>query len=150
MSTFDCKPFRFLLCTKNDSESIPLKSVPSYRNSLDHQNQLVLGKIGFHMYVMRSPTAQAQFYPSARYQRYNMFNGFFYEPTGQETCQQFLQSDHVAMVIDPPFGGRAEVLGQGIRKLWRLAGRGQSSWVVYLTAVWSGMAACVKQDDVSL
>lgn len=83
---------------------------------------------------MHTLTAQAQFFPPGRYQRYNMFNGFFYEPVGREMCQQFLQSDHVAMVIDPPFGGRAEVLGQGVRKLWRLAGRGQSGWVVYQSA----------------
>ena len=74
---------------------------------------------------MHTPHTQAQFYPSVRYQCYNMFNGYFYEADGEETCRQFLQSASVAMVIDPPFGGRAEVLGQGIRRLWRLAGRGQ-------------------------
>ena len=77
---------------------------------------------------MHTPHTQAQFYPSEHYQCYNIFNGFFYEADGEEMCRQFLQSDSVAMVIDPPFGGRAEVLGQGIRRLWRLAGRGRA-WV---------------------
>ena len=55
-----------------------------------------------------------------------MFNAFFYEPEGADICQEFLRSDGtVAMVIDPPFGGLAEVLGRSIRKLWEMAGKGQ-------------------------
>lgn len=54
-----------------------------------------------------------------------MFNAFFYEPEGTDLCKRFLRSaGTVAMVIDPPFGGLAEVLGRSIRKLWEMAGKG--------------------------
>ena len=68
---------------------------------------------------------QAQFHLPGSYQRYSMFNAFFYESEGAELCRKFLRSaGTVAMVIDPPFGGLAEVLGRGIRKLWEMAGKG--------------------------
>lgn len=78
-----------------------------------------------------------------------MFNGFFYEEDGSRVCQRFLRSSDdgkllttgsfvaihglllllslpllSALVIDPPFGGLATVLAQGVKKLWALAGRG--------------------------
>lgn len=55
-----------------------------------------------------------------------MFNSFFYEPSGQHVCQQFLtkkhEGDSIVVVVDPPFGGLAEVLGKSIQKLWAMAG----------------------------
>ena len=40
-------------------------------------------------------------------------------------CRRFLDSGVVALVIDPPFGGLAEVLARQIQSLWALAGKGK-------------------------
>ena len=75
------------------------------------------------------------FYPPSLYQRYNTFNGHFYEEKGEVdgrrgeggegVCRRFLDSGVVALVIDPPFGGLAEVLARQIQSLWALAGKGK-------------------------
>ena len=63
-----------------------------------------------------------------------MFNGLFYEGEegvggGEGVCRSFLHSGVVAMVIDPPFGGLAEVLARQVRRLWTVAGKGMCpSW----------------------
>lgn len=71
--------------------------------------------------------AQVQFYAPHQYQRYNMFNHFFYSSDGLKVCQQFLSEspDTIAIVVDPPFGGIAQLLAMTIRKLWEVAGTGK-------------------------
>ena len=41
-------------------------------------------------------------------------------------CSKFLlaSSSNTAIVIDPPFGGLADILAITIRKLWEIAGTG--------------------------
>ena len=59
-----------------------------------------------------------------------MFNGHFYEEGGEEACREFLHSSDssvVAIVIDPPFGGLAQVLARQVRQLWSTAGGGESN-----------------------
>ncbi len=70
---------------------------------------------------------QAQFYVSHHYQRYNMFNHFFYSPGGLEACEQFLEGppSSLAIVLDPPFGGLVELLAVSIRKFWEIVGQGR-------------------------
>lgn len=55
-----------------------------------------------------------------------MFNHFFYSPDGPEVLQQFMSQspNTLAIVIDPPFGGRAEFLNATITKIWEVAGIG--------------------------
>ena len=57
-----------------------------------------------------------------------MFNHFFYSLEGLSICQQFLSdeaaSGTTAVVLDPPFGGRAELLADSVKKYWRMAGKG--------------------------
>lgn len=55
-----------------------------------------------------------------------MFNHYFYSPDGLAACQSFLDESpgDVAIVIDPPFGGLAELLAVTIRKLWKMAAKG--------------------------
>ena len=56
-----------------------------------------------------------------------MFNCFFYSSAGEAVCRTFLkqsENSKTAIVIDPPFGGLAEILAQGIRKLWGMAEEG--------------------------
>lgn len=57
-----------------------------------------------------------------------MFNHFFYSLDGLSICQQFLSDETArgttAVVMDPPFGGRAEFLAESVKKYWRMAGRG--------------------------
>jgi hypothetical protein len=85
---------------------------------------------------------QAVFYPPSLYQRYNMFNGYFYEEKeeevdgrreegGEGVCCRFLDSGVVALVIDPPFGGLAEVLARQIQCLWAMAGKELSTVLVF-------------------
>jgi hypothetical protein len=84
----------------------------------------------------------AVFYPPSLYQRYNMFNGYFYEEKeeevdgrreegGEGVCCRFLDSGVVALVIDPPFGGLAEVLARQIQCLWAMAGKELSTVLVF-------------------
>ena len=55
-----------------------------------------------------------------------MFNSFFYSSSGEEICQEFLTDSKTAIVIDPPFGGLAEVLAKGIKHLWNMAKEGKT------------------------
>ena len=70
---------------------------------------------------------QAQFYTPQQYQRYNMFNHFFYSPGGSSVCEQFLAKtpSTVAIVMDPPFGGRAEFLAESLQRYREMAGQGR-------------------------
>jgi len=56
-----------------------------------------------------------------------MFNHFFYAPGGLETCEAFLEvsPSTTAIVVDPPFGGLAEVLARSLKQLWEMAGTGE-------------------------
>lgn len=55
-----------------------------------------------------------------------MFNHFFYSPNGLSICQQFLAESPstLAIVMDPPFGGRAEFIAESIKKYWEMATQG--------------------------
>ena len=55
-----------------------------------------------------------------------MFNHFFYSPDGPEVLQQFVSQspNTLAIVMDPPFGGRVEFLNAAITKIWEVAGMG--------------------------
>lgn len=70
---------------------------------------------------------QAQFYSPESFQRFNMFNSFFYSSNGEEVCRRFLShaaDRRTAIVVDPPFGGLAKVLANGIKNLWDMAKEG--------------------------
>ena len=74
---------------------------------------------------------QAQFYPPDSFQRYNMFNSFFYSTSGERVCREFLTcaaDSKTALVVDPPFGGLAEVLAKGIKYLWDIVEQGQRNY----------------------
>ena len=47
-------------------------------------------------------------------------------PGGLQVCEEFLQASPstTAIVVDPPFGGLAEVLAMTLKKLWEVAGTG--------------------------
>lgn len=55
-----------------------------------------------------------------------MFNHFFYSPDGLSVCQKFLAEtpNTVAIVVDPPFGGRAEFLAETLKRYWAMADKG--------------------------
>ena len=60
-----------------------------------------------------------------------MFNSFFYSSSGEEICRDFLSheaSGKTAIIIDPPFGGLAEVLAKGIKHLWDMAKKGTTNY----------------------
>ncbi|XP_074659207.1 rRNA N(6)-adenosine-methyltransferase ZCCHC4-like [Tubulanus polymorphus] len=64
-----------------------------------------------------------QFFPPTQFCRYNVFNGHFFD--GEDsvaTYQQFLAEKELVVLIDPPFGGRIDVLSSTVRKIeadWR-------------------------------
>ena len=75
-----------------------------------------------------SLSLQAQFYSPDYFKRFNMFNSFFYSSNGEEICQSFLShvaDSKTAIVIDPPFGGLAEVLARGVKHLWDITKQGK-------------------------
>lgn len=55
---------------------------------------------------------QRQFYTNNEFLLYNMFNNHFFESEGESTFNNFLKrgKDKLALIIDPPFGGKIEVL----------------------------------------
>lgn len=76
---------------------------------------------------------QAQFYSPCQFQRYNLFNSFFFDTdVGEGALEGFVkgvQLDKVMLVLDPPFGALASILGRSIRQLWASIGRGGCAWV---------------------
>ena len=67
-----------------------------------------------------------------------MFNHFFYTAGGFEACKQFLEAaprSSLAIIVDPPFGGLAEVLAVSIRKCWEMAGGGMYEGVLLFCCV---------------
>ena len=64
---------------------------------------------------------QAQFFPPSKFCWYNMFNHFFFgSHVNEETFQTFLRKEGLLMVMDPPFGGLAEVLADSIKTIWNI------------------------------
>lgn len=64
-------------------------------------------------------STQAQFFPSSKFCLYNMFNHFFFESVASEKVfQDFLRREGLVLVMDPPFGGLAEVLSHSVRIIW--------------------------------
>lgn len=48
-----------------------------------------------------------------------MFNHFFFESVASEKVfQDFLSREGLVLVMDPPFGGLAEVLSHSVRIIW--------------------------------
>lgn len=67
---------------------------------------------------------QAQFFPPATYQRFNMFNSHFFSGRdGKAHLSQFLATEpsNVAFILDPPFGGIADILASTVKTLWKFA-----------------------------
>ncbi|XP_068709853.1 rRNA N6-adenosine-methyltransferase ZCCHC4-like isoform X2 [Montipora foliosa] len=63
----------------------------------------------------------AQFFPPSKFCWYNMFNHFFFgSHVNEETFQTFLRKEGLLMVMDPPFGGLAEVLADSIKTIWNI------------------------------
>lgn len=63
-----------------------------------------------------------------------MFNSFFYSSNGEDVCRRFLSlaaDGKTTIVVDPPFGGLAEVLARGIKNLWNMAKEGEMTWYVH-------------------
>ena len=40
------------------------------------------------------------------------------------------QHDNIAIIIDPPFGGMTDVIANGMRQLWTMAGKGTKRLLV--------------------
>lgn len=67
----------------------------------------------FSSYLLDIDYRYEQFYTEAKFSQFNMFNRHFFRGTKSiEMVDQFLKnSENVAIVVDPPFGGLAELLG---------------------------------------
>ena len=60
----------------------------------------------------------AQFYPPTVFQHYNMSSNFFFEEDGEKYLKIFLKkTKRLALILDPPFGALARVIGSAIDKL---------------------------------
>ena len=63
---------------------------------------------------------QRQFYGPQEYLLYNMFNHHFFNGAeGVSTYEQFLKEakNNLAVVMDPPFGGKVEIIAHTLRKI---------------------------------
>lgn len=62
-----------------------------------------------------------QFYPRKQFVLFNMFNNFFFEgDDGQKKLDDFLENSppgRLCILIDPPFGGLIQAIGQTLDKL---------------------------------
>jgi len=60
-----------------------------------------------------------QFFPSSKFCWYNMFNHFFFgSHRSEKAFQSFVRSEGLLLVMDPPFGGLAEVLAASVKTIW--------------------------------
>lgn len=63
---------------------------------------------------------QRQFYSKEQYLLYNMFNHYFFDgDPGLQVYHKFLESskDKLAVVVDPPFGGKTELLSNTLNMI---------------------------------
>ena len=59
-----------------------------------------------------------QFYPPTVFQHYNMSSNFFFEEDGEKYLKLFLKkTKRIALILDPPFGALAQVIGSDIDQL---------------------------------
>lgn len=50
-----------------------------------------------------------------------MFNHFFFgNHASREVFNSFLRREELVLVMDPPFGGLAEVLSVSVKKVWEV------------------------------
>jgi len=67
-----------------------------------------------------------QFYSPDSFQRYNMFNNFFFNTAdGKDKLQEFVQNaeaEEILIIADPPFGGLVNLLSKTLNSLWKMGG----------------------------
>ena len=76
---------------------------------------------------------QAQFLPTSEFLHYNMFNNFFFGgEDAKSTFKEFLSnvdSNKIALVMDPPFGGLISLLASSIGKFRALYETGELAYI---------------------
>ena len=60
-----------------------------------------------------------QFYSETMFLHYNMFNHYFFHENHKDIYLHFLKNGRFALITDPPFGGRVEVLSSTLNKIRR-------------------------------
>ncbi|XP_014661983.1 PREDICTED: zinc finger CCHC domain-containing protein 4-like [Priapulus caudatus] len=74
-------------------------------------------------YLLDIDQRYEQFYPVNKFSRFNMFNRHFFNgEKGADNVDLILHKQNLAIIIDPPFGGLAELLGgtlQHFMKRWK-------------------------------
>uniref|UniRef100_A0A1B0EY23 CTCHY-type domain-containing protein n=2 Tax=Lutzomyia longipalpis TaxID=7200 RepID=A0A1B0EY23_LUTLO len=81
---------------------------------------------GIRSYLLDIDERYGNFFGRKEFSRFNMFNCYFFESqASKKNLMDFLKQekgDKLAIFVDPPFGCRTELLGEGLRnvqKLWR-------------------------------
>ncbi|XP_023938845.2 rRNA N6-adenosine-methyltransferase ZCCHC4 [Bicyclus anynana] len=133
-------PTTFLLPLENDQNEAQYifakKSASTILGILKNNkisNILCIGTPSIHEAAQEHPdfdsllldydTRHLQFYPGNKFLWYNMFNNYLFQNEDEKVLKKFLKSSKnkgLAIVIDPPFGGRVEPLAQTIKELSKM------------------------------
>ncbi|XP_065885299.1 rRNA N6-adenosine-methyltransferase ZCCHC4-like isoform X3 [Dysidea avara] len=78
----------------------------------------------------------AQFFTPDQYQQYNLFTAFFYDTVnGLKHLKNFVSTEkyneRIALIIDPPFGGLADMIASGIKQLWEFIGTEITTFLIF-------------------
>lgn len=80
-------------------------------------------KINYFLAILQNIfSLQRQFFGPDDYLLYNMFNHFFFDGAeGEATFNNFLKESkgNLALVLDPPFGGKMDVLANTLKKIFK-------------------------------
>uniref|UniRef100_A0A5S6Q2B2 CTCHY-type domain-containing protein n=1 Tax=Trichuris muris TaxID=70415 RepID=A0A5S6Q2B2_TRIMR len=78
-----------------------------------------------------------QFFKPSDFARFNLFACYFFTQKGKRHCKQFLEScQRLVIVIDPPFGGLAKVIGKTLQTVMRMHKRAHQSPNVACDLLW--------------
>lgn len=141
-----CKPTEILRPRENEKTQAQYffsrkatQFIASILKDLGFKNVLCVGAPRLHEEIQCSQTSDdhldsllldidyryGQFFPSSKFCWYNMFNHFFFgSQISEKAFQTFVRSEGLVLVMDPPFGGLAEVLAGSVKTIhdeWRKA-----------------------------
>ncbi|OQV11747.1 Zinc finger CCHC domain-containing protein 4 [Hypsibius exemplaris] len=98
-----------------------------------HEEAISSSVIKAKSFLLDLDSRFAQFFPRKSFAQYNMFNNHFLTELGHADFKSFLGEtapEDVLIVMDPPFGGRVEVLGHNLRQLFvEIGGECRVAWI---------------------
>jgi Probable N6-adenine methyltransferase len=98
-----------------------------------HEEATSLSDIEAKTFLLDIDSRFARFFPRTSFAQYNMFNNHFLTELGRDDYQSFIsgvEAKNLLIVMDPPFGGRVEVLAHNLRRLFAdIGGECSVAWI---------------------